>query len=288
MVDTEKARKGAFTTNLTGIPWSEDFMRQYATALEGVNKAAGNIGAERTKPGSFNALVVSYYRSPEFLGLKASTQSVRRQYLERFRREHGDKPINRLTRGHIKEIIGAKANTPEGANNLLKILRLILNYAVSIDMLASNPAIGVKRYRSRNPDGYHTWTEDEVAQFIKRHPLGSKAYLAMMLLVCTGQRRGDAVHMGWQHIRTDNGMKKIAVRQEKTKTPLLIPIHPDLEQALPRDNLTFIVTKFGKPFEKMGFSNWFRDRCDEAGLRQCSAHGLRKLGSNTACSCWMY
>src|SRR6516164_5756954 len=67
-------RKGAFTINLTGIPWSEDFMRQYAKALEGVNNTAGNLGAERTKPGSFNALVVSYYRSPDFLGLKASTQ----------------------------------------------------------------------------------------------------------------------------------------------------------------------------------------------------------------------
>ena len=275
-------RKGAFTINLTGIPWSEDFMRQYAKALEGVNNTAGNLGAERTKPGSFNALVVSYYRSPDFLGLKASTQARRREYLERFRKEHGDKPINRLTRGHIKDIIGAKANTPEGANNLLKVLRLILNFAVDDGMLASNPAIGVKRYPSKNPDGYHTWTEDEVAQFIERHPLGTKAYLAMMLMLCTGQRRGDAVHMGWQHIRMDNGMKKIAVRQEKTNTPLLIPIHPDLERALeaaPRDNLTFIMTRTGKPYMKMGFSNWFRDRCDEAGLPQCSAHGLRKLAA---------
>jgi len=74
-------RKGAFTANLTGIPWSEDFMRQYATALEGVNsKTTSNTGAERTKPGSFNALVVSYYRSPNFWGLKASTQAVRRKH----------------------------------------------------------------------------------------------------------------------------------------------------------------------------------------------------------------
>jgi hypothetical protein len=31
-----RLRKGAFTTNLTGTPWTEDFMRQYASALEGV------------------------------------------------------------------------------------------------------------------------------------------------------------------------------------------------------------------------------------------------------------
>jgi integrase len=84
--------------------------------------------------------------------------------------------------------------------------------------------------------------------------------------------------MGWQHIR--NG--KLVLRQEKTNTSLLIPIHPDLAQALAagsRTNLTFLVTKFGKPFTAAGFGNWFRDRCDEAGLRQCSSHGLRKLAA---------
>jgi integrase len=272
-------RKGGFTTYLTGIPWSEDLMRQYATALEGVNsKATGDVGVERTKSGSFNALVVSYYRSPEFRGLKASTQTVRRNIIERFRNEHGDKPISRLGRVHIKEIIGAKATTPEAANNLLKVLRLILNYAVSIDMLQSNPAIGIKRCRSTNADGIQTWTEDEVPKFIDRHPVGTMAHLAMMLMLCTGQRRSDAVRMGWQHIR--NG--KIALRQEKTNTPLIIPIHPDLEQALaavPRTNLTFLVTMHGKPFISAGFGNWFRERCDEAGLTQCSSHGLRKLAA---------
>ena len=141
-------RKGGFTTYLTGTPWSEDFMRQYSAALDGIEAQANNVGAGlRTNPGSFNALVVSYYRSPEFLGLKEITKADRRGIIENFRRVHGDKPLKKLQRAHIKEIIGAKAETPAAANNLLKVLRLLLNYAVSIDMIASNPAIGVKRYR---------------------------------------------------------------------------------------------------------------------------------------------
>ena len=43
--------------------------------------------------------------------------------------------------------------------------------------------------------------------------------------------------------------------------------------------LTFLVTEYGKPFTPAGFGGWFRARCDEAGLRQCSAHGLRKAGA---------
>src|SRR5262249_49928695 len=36
------------------------------------------------------------------------------------------------------------------------------------------------------------------------------------------------------------------------------------------------------PFTAAGFGNWFRDRCNEAGLPQCSAHGLRKAGASVA------
>jgi integrase len=36
------------------------------------------------------------------------------------------------------------------------------------------------------------------------------------------------------------------------------------------------MTEQGRPFTANGFGNWLRDRCDEAGLPECSAHGLRK------------
>lgn len=42
------------------------------------------------------------------------------------------------------------------------------------------------------------------------------------------------------------------------------------------------MTEFGKPFTANGFGNWFRKRCNEAGLLNCSAHGLRKAGATIA------
>jgi integrase len=102
---------------------------------------------------------------------------------------------------------------------LLKVLRALLAYAVDLEMIASNPAASIKRYRSAG-EGFHTWTEAEVAQFEARHALGTKPRLALELLLGTGQRRGDVVRMGWQHIKCD----EIAVRQEKTDEPQLIPM----------------------------------------------------------------
>lgn len=47
-------------------------------------------------------------------------------------------------------------------------------------------------------------------------------------------------------------------------------------EAIEHDHLTFLVTEYGKSFTAKGFGNWFRKQCNEAGLPQCSAHGLRK------------
>jgi integrase len=74
----------------------------------------------------------------------------------------------------------------------------------------------------------------------------------------------------------------IAVRQAKTNTALLIPLHPNLVAILssvPKSNLTFLVTSFGAPFDPNGFGNWFRAQCDAAGLKHCSFHGLRKAAA---------
>jgi integrase len=279
-------RKDGFTTYLTGTPWSDDFMRQYAAALEGVKAITTEARKDGTKAGTFNALCVSYYKSPDFRALKPSTQVMRRNIIENFRAVHGDKPLKGLGRAHLTALIGAKANTPHAANNLLKVLRVLLGYAVSIDMIDSNPAIGVKKYKGGG-DGFHSWTEDEIARFEERHPIGTRARLAFSLLLFTAQRRGDVIGMGWQQMKGN----AITLRQEKTDTALTIPVHPELAQVLAaasRSHLTFLTTEKGAPFTAAGFGNWFRDRCNEAGLPHCSAHGLRKAAAtrlaNAGCS----
>jgi integrase len=47
----------------------------------------------------------------------------------------------------------------------------------------------------------------------------------------------------------------------------------------PTGKATFLTTEFGRPFSANGFGNWFRKKCDEAGLPHCTAHGLRKAAA---------
>jgi integrase len=265
-------RPGFKQAPLRGVPGSPEFMDAYEAALAG-ETAREEIGASRTRPGTVNAAIIGYYTSLAFRALAPSTQQMRRNILERFRAEHGDKRIALLPREVVKRLL--EKRSPAAARNWLKTLRGLLQFAVDEKFRADDPTAGIKLPKLKT-DGFHTWTEDEITQFENRHPIGSRARLALVLLLYTAQRRGDVIRMGRQHLR--NGV--LSVRQEKTGTALQIPVIADLQIALDATatgNMTFLMTETGHPFSAAGFGNWFRDRCIEAGLpKHCAAHGLRK------------
>jgi integrase len=244
-------------------------MQAYEIALSG---QPSQIGASTTKPGTVSAAIIGYYYDQSFLALASSTQRSLRRILEHFRAEHGDKRIALLQRQHIINLLRSKKRF--AARGWLKAIRALMKYSVEIGLREDNPAAGVN-LPNQKTDGYHSWTDAEIEQFEAHHGPGTRARLALALLLYTGQRRGDVIQMGRQHIR--DGF--VHVRQQKTSTELSIPIHATLASIIaetPVDHLTLLTTQTGKPFSAAGFGNWFRDRCNEAGLAHCSAHGLRK------------
>ena len=271
-------KAGCKPVPLPGLPWSPSFMAAYEAALDGEAPRI-EIGASRTKPGTINALVVSYFNSMAFQALAPETRRTRRNILERFRAEHGDKRSAMLKREHVNVMFAKKAATRFAARNWLKTVRALMQFAIAEGMLATDPTAGIKNLSGKT-DGFRTWNEEDIAAFEARHPIGTRERLALALLVNTAQRRSDVVRMGRQHIRNTPDGAVIDVKQQKTGTKLAIPIHPDLQAVLdatPSGHLTFLTTAFGKPFAAAGFTNWFREACNAAGLpRGTSAHGLRK------------
>jgi integrase len=265
-------RRGFPNVRLPGLPWSPTFMAAYEAAMSGPRTA---IGAGRIKPGSVAAVVAEYFDSQKFFGSKsAGTQRMRRGILERFRAAYGDRPFALLPPEWIEALLDAKP--PHAARSWLVTLRSLCQFAVKRRYLKADPTANIKQ-RSIKGDGFHTWTDDEIAQFEAHHPIGTKPRLALALLLYTAQRRSDVVRMGRQHIR--NGC--LHVKQQKTGAELPpIPILPRLQAVLdatPSEHLTFLVTATGKPYGGNAFSAQFRKWCDEAGLpKRCKPHGLRK------------
>jgi integrase len=95
----------------------------------------------------------------------------------------------------------------------------------------------------------------------------------MMILKNIGVRVSDLRILGRQH------MRKGLLVFETVKTGVLceLPINAELAGALPRDNMTFLLAKAGKPFESdkalsQRVSKWFR----QAGIEGITAHSVRK------------
>lgn len=188
-------------------------------------------------PGTIRALAVSCFSSPAFRALNArSTQVVYRKIIERLCVEHGDKRVALLHREHVIRMMAARSDKPNSANGLRKVLRSMMLHAVEVGLRTDDPTRDIKALRVKT-DGYHSWTEEEISQFEGRQAIGSRARLALAVLLYTGGA------------------------------------------ATPSEHLTYLTTQFGKSFTAAGFGNWFRDRCNEVGLRHCSAHGLRKAAA---------
>jgi integrase len=216
-------RRGFPRARLPGLPWSPSFMAAYEAALTGPRNA---IGAGRSKPGSVTFVVAAYLDSQTFFASKsAGTQRMRRGILERFRAAYGDRPFALLPPEWIEALLDAKP--PHAARSWLVTLRSLCLFALKRGWLRADPTANIK-LRAIKGDGFHTWTEDEIAQFEANHPIGTKPRLALAMLLYTGQRRSDVVKMGRQHIR--DGV--LTVKQQKTGVELPIPVHPELRAVL--------------------------------------------------------
>jgi integrase len=268
-------RYGKTDVYLPGEYGSVEFRQAYEKCVEGHRKAPAR---EALKAGTISWLIVQYLTSSRYADLSDSRKKTLRRELEWLRQQAGDLPFASLEPRHVEALMARKKG-PSAANTVKKNLSMLFNFAIkkSLHGQKFNPATSADR-RTENPDGFHTWTEEEIAQYLAFHPPGSKPRLAMLLFLYTGASRQDGARMGRQHM---SGLRIIYSRG-KTRVGADLPILPELLdeiRRLPPDQLMFLTHSEGKPYKPETLGNWFRDQCDAAGLPHCTAHGLRKAGA---------
>ncbi|TJV67885.1 MAG: integrase [Mesorhizobium sp.] len=272
-------RPGQARVRLPGEYNSREYIKAYNDAFAGtlVVQPIGRPAAH-----TLAWLVYQYRQSAHFKGLRPSTQRERDNIFARLVEKSGSQPFTAIKRQHLQAAMDAKAATPFAANNGLKALRKLFDWAVSAGHIDRNPCDGVKPIKA-STDGFHSWTVDQVEQFRRHHAIGTRARLALDIMLFCGLRRGDIVRVGPQHVRDD----LITLRTEKTGTTVYLTIWPELQRSIdatPTGMQSFMTTTLGKPFKSAAsFGNWFAKQCDDAGLpTDCRAHGLRKAGATIA------
>ena len=252
-------------------------------------KAARNaepLKLERGNEGTVNDLVARYYGSATFQKAGPARQKVARGIIESFRSEFGSDLVANFTFEHIEAILLGRAQKrkegkrvvggPVAAQNLHKQLKRLFKHALKAKMIAINPAMEADTIVAPKTGGRHPWSEGNIAAYRQRHALGTKARLAMEIFLWTGLRLADGAQFGRRHIVGG----QIVYKQAKTGKVLILPAAPQLLAAIRATPMTgietYLVTDYGKPYSANGLGNKMREWCDEAGLPQCSAHGLRK------------
>jgi integrase len=261
---------------LPGMPGSEAFMLAYQAALAG--QEVCNAVAQRGDPGTFDRLVKDYFESPDFMRLGPTTQRAYRSVIERLVADDkiGHRAVREMSRGHVQKMVARRAETPGAANDVLKKLKILLHFAIDNGWRKDDPTLRIKRFAEGE---FHTWTDEEIGVFERVWKVGTKERCAFALLLYTGQRASDVARMS----SVDLAEGGIWVVQQKTKAKLLVPVHPELRQALDACELSdgnILKTGFGAAFSGKGFSNFMADRIDQAELpERCVTHGLRKAAA---------
>ena len=187
----------------------------------------------------------------------------------------------------------------------LRLIRQSLDHARKLGLLAAVPEIPKVRDTDRRP---HRWlNEEETARLLEAlHPLESQpdvtrgnppvnrdrlSYLAVLLAVNLGLRRGEILSRGWEDLRWTMGPHGTLVIgpkpsigfDVKTRRSRAIPLTPQVHEELldlhaaagrPRSGWIFPSPRdSSKP--RKNFIHALRRACRTAGLPHIHPHGLR-------------
>ena len=261
-------------TYLPGPYGSPEFRQAYEAAVEGTR-----VATLRAKPGTVGHLIASYLASSAYRNLSPTTRRDKARRLDWIREAIGEGRYAAMQPRHVEALMAKKSGLVAG-NRVKKDLAQLFRHAAKCHGFSGqNPASlsDANKVRSR---GFYCWSDDEIEKFRAKHPTGTKARLALELLLCTGAARQDAAGLTRRNIRGG----RLVYRRGKTGQEVDLPILPELARELghlqPDQMMLLAHGTQAKGYEAASFGNWFRDQCRTAGLPdQCSAHGLRKSGA---------
>jgi integrase len=270
------------------------------------NEPRGELSTEAPTPHTLRWYWTLYKQSDHWLGdLSVGHEGLSDSRLQRtglilsLLPENGEKPFAVLTRKVIKAEM--KARTPSQAGNLLSALRGMIRWMIDDGHLDDDddPTIGLrsgKAKASRESGGFVPWTEDDMALYRTKWPLGTEARLMFDILHYTFLRLGDAHRFGPPHLRQI--VRKMAVRiaTEKSKgnTTVTVPVHPEFAESLRAARAAGIIGAnvfTGKlvkdrvlPMNKKAWAAKFKKYAVLAGVNEPkkSCHGVRKARAEVA------
>lgn len=275
-------RRGKVRHRLPDNPDTEEFSRAYWEIRSG--KKTSSIKT------TWGALVVSYYKSPEFNKLSDGTKANYRRHCEVIREKNGIKDVRRFRRKHAIAARDALQETWSKANERIAVLSILCKHAVDLEWIDRNPVVDISKLSGGS---YEAWPDVKLLAF-ERYCLTNDlttALTAFEVAIGTGQRIGDCAKMAWD----DFDGEFMNVIQDKTKAKLRVYCPERLQQylgSLPRKGRHIFAKNLTQPIGKRQIQKSVEDVRDAIGIMggkdRLVPHGWRytaaKLLAEAGCS----
>lgn len=242
---------------------SPKFKEEYIEALtSGVSEASSSVVIHK---GTLKWLINQYQHSSVFKSLSENSRKNYNSYLNRLIEKKGTLPLHKVTKSFVQNSVDVRSNTPTSAFLFLVSVRGLYKWALERDLVKSDPTLGVKAPKLKTK-GFSTWTIENIEQYRRYHPIGTKARLAMEMMLFLGLRRSDVMRVGKKHIK--DGV--FSIKTKKTGTQVTIPISDTLQkcmEATPYNGEVFLTSSSNKNYScEESFGIWFKNQCKKADL----------------------
>lgn len=233
-------RKGKFRRRLPADADTEDFSREYWACRNGMR----NTPAKTT----WNALIISYYKSPGFKAKSLGTRQNYQRHCEVIREKNGDKDMRTFRRKHALAARDALQDSWSKANERVAVLSILCKHAVDLEWIERNPVVDIEKLTGGE---YKPWPETKLRAYENCCANGSlnMARTIYELGIGTGQRIGDCVKMTWE----DFDGEFMAVVQDKTKAKIWVYCPTRLQAylaTLPKKGKYIIAKNLTQPVDK--------------------------------------
>jgi integrase len=186
---------------------------------------------------------------------------------------------NQVLPKHVAQIKLSMIAHPNMANRCLSVLRQVFDYALELQLVDSNPAVGIKRLEEAKRKRLITWPEFE-AIYAKAPP---RLQIIMDLLFLTGQRVNDVLTIKIRDLIEEG----IAFAQQKTGARLTVRWTPELRAVVDRAKtlhgnvraLTLLHNRRGKAPDYSTTKLQWNKACAAAGVQDADLRDLRAMSA---------
>ena len=181
-------------------------------------------------------------RSQAWATLSLATRRQRENIFRKLGASHGVSKLSAWRRGDVVAGRDKRADRPAAARHFVEALRGFFEWAVEANLLRVDPTAGVKVVKAKT-EGFAIWTDDDIAVFRSRWPLGTRERLAFEVIFATGLRRGDAARLGRQHVSERRDPHPSGDEPTPRSRSRCCPSSSGSSTASRTGNLTFIATQ---------------------------------------------